>query len=47
MKAKKYLTKDGQVRYEINAYLGLDSVTGEEVRARKKGFLTSKEAQLC
>lgn len=46
MKAKKYLTKDGQVRYEINAYLGLDSATGEEVRARKKGFLTAKEAQL-
>lgn len=42
---KKYTLKNGQERWHLKAYLGMDDVTGEEVRINKKGFITRNEAK--
>lgn len=40
---KKYLTKDGETRYMIQAYLGDDSFTGKQRRTTRRGFKTQKK----
>lgn len=42
---KKYLTKDGETRYMLQAYLGVDPVTKKEKRTTRRGFKTIKEAK--
>lgn len=43
---EQYVLKNGKKHYEVNHYLGLNPRTGEEIRARKKGFETRNEAKL-
>lgn len=42
---KKYLTKDGETRYMLQAYLGVDPFTGKQKRTTRRGFKTIKEAK--
>ena len=42
---KKYLTKDGETRYLLQIYLGIDPVTKTEKRTTRRGFKTIKEAK--
>lgn len=42
---KKYLTKDGETRYLLQIYLGIDPVTKKEKRTTRRGFKTIKEAK--
>lgn len=42
---KKYLTKDGETRYMLQAYLGVDPFTGKQRRTTRRGFKTQKEAK--
>lgn len=42
---KKYLTKDGETRYMLQAYLGINPVTKKEKRTTRRGFKTIKEAK--
>lgn len=42
---KKYLTKDGETRYMLQAYLGVDPLTGKQRRTTRRGFKTQKEAK--
>lgn len=42
---KKYLTKDGETRYMLQAYLGVDSFTGKQRRTTRRRFKTQKEAK--
>lgn len=42
---KKYLTKDGETRYMLQAYLGVDPFTGKQKRTTRRGFKTQKEAK--
>ena len=42
---KKYLTKDGETRYMLQAYLGVDPFTGKQKRTTRRGFKTQKEAR--
>ena len=44
---KKYFLKDGSIRYGFRAYLGTDELTGKEVRVKRNGFKTSKDATLA
>lgn len=42
---KKYLTKDGETRYMLQAYLGVDPFSGKQRRTTRRGFKTQKEAK--
>lgn len=42
---KKYFTKDGETRYMLQAYLGVDPFTGKQQRTTRRGFKTQKEAK--
>lgn len=42
---KKYLAKDGETRYMLQAYLGVDPFTGKQKRTTRRGFKTQKEAK--
>lgn len=44
---KKYTKKDGSAAYMFNAYLGTDPITGKKKRTTRRGFKTSKEANLA
>lgn len=44
---KSYKLKNGELRYEFPAYLGIDSLTGKQKRTMKRGFKTRKEAELA
>ncbi len=43
---KRYTKKDGSTAYQFNAYLGVDPLTGKSKRTTRRGFKTSKEANL-
>lgn len=43
---KQYSKKDGSKAWLFQAYLGVDEVTGKEVRTTRRGFSSKKEAQL-
>lgn len=42
---KKYTTKNGEIRYLFQTYLGIDPTTGKERRTTRRGFKTMKEAK--
>ena len=42
---KKYLTKDGETRYMLQAYFGVDPFTGKQKRTTRRGFKTQKDAK--
>lgn len=42
---KKYITKDGENRYMLQAYLGVDPFTGKQRRTTRRGFKTQKDAK--
>lgn len=42
---KEYKKKDGTKAWQFQAYLGIDEVTGKEVRTTRRGFSSKKEAQ--
>ena len=46
MKIESYKLKNGQTRYKFNIYLGIDALTGKEVRTNRRGFKTKKQAQI-
>lgn len=46
MKIKKYTTRNGQIKWEVSGYLGIDQITGRQVNYSKKGISSKKEAQL-
>lgn len=46
MKIESYKLQNGETRYKFNAYLGLDPLTGKEIRTNRRGFKTKKQAQL-
>ncbi|UDM74077.1 site-specific integrase [Vagococcus fluvialis] len=43
---KQYSKKDGSKAWLFQAYLGVDEVTGKEVRTTRRGFSSKKAAQL-
>lgn len=43
---KQYSKKDGSKAWLFQAYLGVDEVTGKEVRTTRRGFSSKKTAQL-
>lgn len=43
---KKYKDKKGNTRYMVQAYLGIDPLTGKKRATRRRGLKTKKEAQL-
>ncbi|MFW7418703.1 tyrosine-type recombinase/integrase [Vagococcus fluvialis] len=43
---KQYQKKDGSKAWLFQAYLGVDEVTGKEVRTTRRGFSSKKAAQL-
>lgn len=43
---KQYSKKDGSKAWLFQAYLGIDEVTGKEVRTTRRGFSSKKAAQL-
>ena len=45
-KIKEYQKKDGTVNYEFQVYVGIDPLTGKQVSTRRRGFSSSKEAEL-
>lgn len=44
---KSYKLKNGELRYEFPVYLGVDKLTGKQMRTKKRGFKTRKEAELA
>lgn len=44
---KSYKLKNGDLRYEFPAYLGVDPLTGKQKRTLKRGFRSRKEAELA
>ena len=44
---KQYEKKDGTKAWLFQAYLGVDSLTGKEVRTTRRNFKSKKEAQLA
>jgi len=44
---KSYKLKNGDLRYEFPAYLGVDPLTGKQKRTTKRGFKTRQEAKLA
>ena len=47
MKIESYKLQNGETRYKFNAYLGLDPLTGKEIRTNRRGFKTKKQAQIA
>ncbi|WP_164505135.1 tyrosine-type recombinase/integrase [Companilactobacillus hulinensis] len=43
---KKYITDNGTTAYKFRAYLGIDERTGKEVKVRRAGIKTKREAKL-
>lgn len=43
---KQYTKKDGTKAWQFQAYLGVDEVTGKEVRTTRRGFKSKKEAHI-
>lgn len=43
---KEYRKKDGTVNYKFQVYVGTDPTTGKEIRTRRQGFTSRKEAEL-
>lgn len=43
---KEYYLKDGSKRFQFHIYLGIDPLTGKEVRTTRRGFKTRKDAKL-
>ncbi|MGT2800663.1 site-specific integrase [Streptococcus marmotae] len=41
----KYTKKDGTTAYKLQAYLGIDPITGKQVRTTRQGFKTQREAK--
>lgn len=47
MKIKSYKDKEtGKTLYKFNAYLGLDPLTGKEIRTNRQGFISKKQAEI-
>ncbi|MEW4354443.1 tyrosine-type recombinase/integrase [Streptococcus pneumoniae] len=44
---QSYTLKNGAVRYMTKVYLGIDPLTGKEIRTTRRGFKTEKEARLA
>ncbi|HFI0150982.1 TPA: site-specific integrase [Streptococcus suis] len=44
---KKYKKKNGETAYKFVAYLGVDLVTGKQIRTTRQGFKTEREAKLA
>lgn len=44
---KQYEKKDGSKAWLFQAYLGIDQLTGKEIRTTRRNFRTKKEAQLA
>ena len=44
---KPYEKKNGEKAWMFRAYLGKDDATGKEIRTKRYGFKTKKEAQLA
>ncbi|WP_223553873.1 site-specific integrase [Lysinibacillus sphaericus] len=44
---ESYTLSDGQKRYMFKIYLGVDPLTGKELRTTRRGFKTQKEAELA
>ena len=42
---KKYTTANGEIRYILKAYLGVDPLTGKQKRTTRRGFKSKKEAK--
>ena len=40
---KKYLTKNGETRYMLQSYLGVDPFTGKQRRTTRRGFKTQRK----
>lgn len=43
---KSYRLKNGDLRYEFSAYLGVDPLTGKQRRTMRRGFKKRREAEL-
>lgn len=46
MKITSYKDKDGNTLYKFNIYLGLDPLTGKEIRTNRQGFTSKTQAQV-
>lgn len=44
---ESYTLKSGEKRYRFQIYIGLDSLTGKELRTTRSKFKTKKEAELA
>lgn len=44
---KEYFLKNGDSTFGYNIYLGIDPVTNKEVRKRKRGFKTKRDAEIA
>ncbi|KGR75840.1 site-specific integrase [Ureibacillus sinduriensis] len=44
---KDYTLKNGEKRYKFQVYLGVDPLTGNQMRTTKRGFKTRNEAKLA
>lgn len=44
---ESYTLKNGGKRYRFQVYLGVDPLTGKDMRTTKRGFKTKKEAELA
>lgn len=44
---KEYAKKDGSKAFMFSAYLGVDPITGKQLRTTRRGFKTKKEASLA
>lgn len=44
---KKYMLKNGEIRYQFKVYIGTDPLTGKQKRTTRRGFKTKKEAELA
>ena len=42
---KKYTTANGETRYMLKTYLGVDPLTGKQKRTTRRGFKSKKEAK--
>lgn len=43
---KEYRKSDGSINYEFQVYCGTDSITGDPIRTRRRGFSSRKKAEL-
>ncbi len=46
MKIESYKLKSGETRYKFNVYLGINPLTGKEMRTNRSGFKTKKQAEI-